>query len=65
MTEHASTSSTATPEPMIDAAELARRLSLSKTQVYRLAARGELPCLRVGGVVRFDWQKILDAKEGS
>lgn len=41
-------------EGAITADPLARLLGLSKITVYKLAAKGRIPCFRVGSAVRFD-----------
>jgi excisionase family DNA binding protein len=38
----------------LKASEVARLLSISSTQAYRLAESGRIPCFRVGTAVRFD-----------
>jgi len=40
--------------------EVAKILSVSERQVYKLAALEELPCFRVGGAIRFDPSAIAD-----
>jgi excisionase family DNA binding protein len=37
-----------------DARDVARFLKVSRSWVYHRAESGELPCLRFGGLVRFD-----------
>jgi excisionase family DNA binding protein len=36
------------------AGDVAKLLSFSPTQVYRMAETGKLPCFRIGTAVRFD-----------
>jgi excisionase family DNA binding protein len=36
------------------AEELAELLSLSRKHIYKLAKRGRMPSLRIGGAIRFD-----------
>jgi excisionase family DNA binding protein len=48
-------SSTAT---LWDATDVARYLKVSRSWVYHRAEAGELPCLKVGGLLRFDPQAI-------
>ena len=43
---------------LLRAEEVAPLLALSKTAVYRLAAKGVLPSVRWGRVVRFDPEAI-------
>ena len=40
--------------------EVATILNVSERQIYKLAALNELPCLRVGGAVRFEPSAIAD-----
>jgi excisionase family DNA binding protein len=40
--------------PLLRAEEVARRLALSKAAIFRLAARGSLPHVKIGRNVRFD-----------
>ena len=40
-------------EPLWDVNDAARYLKLSTKTVYRMAAAGTLPCLKVGGALRF------------
>jgi excisionase family DNA binding protein len=46
--------------PLIDIAEVARLLSVSKITVRRLVSRQELPCIRLseGGPMRFDVRDV-------
>jgi excisionase family DNA binding protein len=37
-----------------DAVDVARYLKVSRSWVYQRAEAGLLPCLRVGGLIRFD-----------
>lgn len=39
---------------LLTAEELAGFLSLSEKHVFRLAKTGRVPCIRLGGAVRFD-----------
>jgi len=41
-----------------DASDVARYLKVSRSWVYHRAESGELPCLKVGGLLRFDPQTI-------
>ena len=41
-------------EQLLTAKDVARRFAVSPSQVYQLARLGVLPCVRVGGAVRFD-----------
>jgi excisionase family DNA binding protein len=40
-------------EPLLTAREVARFFQVAPKTVYQWAALGQLPCVRVGGVVRF------------
>ena len=40
-------------EPLWDVQDSARYLKLSTKTVYRMAAAGSLPCVKVGGALRF------------
>jgi len=44
---------------MLDARELARRLNVPRSQVYRLTELSKLPAVRVGKYLRFPWPEIL------
>lgn len=39
-------------------AELCELLGVDDKHIYRMAARGSLPCFHVGGAVRFDPQEV-------
>jgi excisionase family DNA binding protein len=41
-------------EPLWTAADVARFLNCSRKSVYRGADSGEIPCVRFGGLLRFD-----------
>jgi excisionase family DNA binding protein len=43
-----------TTEALWDANDVARYLKVSRSWVYQRAEAGLLPCLRVGGLLRFD-----------
>jgi len=38
----------------LTATELATLLNMGKTAVYEMAAKGRIPCIRIGATVRFD-----------
>ena len=38
--------------------ELAEYLKLSRTKLYRMAQKGEIPASKVGSQWRFDWEEI-------
>jgi len=42
------------PLELWDANDVARYMKVSRSWVYQRAEAGTLPCLRVGGLVRFD-----------
>lgn len=42
------------PEGLWDARDVATFLKVSRSWVYQRTERGALPCLRVGGLVRFE-----------
>jgi excisionase family DNA binding protein len=44
--------------PLWNANEVATYLKVSRSWVYHRAESGELPCLRVGGLLRFDPEMI-------
>lgn len=39
-------------------AELCELLGVDDKHIYRMAARGSLPCFHIGGAVRFDPQEV-------
>lgn len=48
-------------EPLWTVADVANRLKVSRSSVYRMAAAGEIPQVKLGGVrslVRFDGEEI-------
>jgi len=45
-------------EQLWDAQDVARYLKVSRSWVYHRAESGELPCLKIGGLLRFDPQAI-------
>ena len=49
---------------LIDARELGRMLSMRPNTLLRLAWQGRLPCVRIGGCVRFDADEIARLVEG-
>jgi hypothetical protein len=48
-----------------DAQDLARFLKVSRSWVYHRAEAGELPCLRVGGLLSFDPEAIQAFARGA
>jgi hypothetical protein len=65
-TSHGSRKSTAPPpsragrEGLWDARDVAAFLKVSRSWVYHQAEGGTLPCVRVGGLLRFHAQRIKD-----
>ena len=53
MTNAKDTPADAAPE-LWDANDTARYLKVSRSWVYQRAESGQLPCLHVGGLIRFD-----------
>jgi excisionase family DNA binding protein len=47
-----------------DALDVARYLKVSRSWVYHRSESGELPCLKIGGLVRFDPQAIYAFARG-
>jgi predicted DNA-binding transcriptional regulator AlpA len=47
-----------TPEPLWDVHDVSRFFKSSRSWVYHRAEGGELPCIRIGGLLRFDPQAI-------
>lgn len=48
-------------QPLIRAEELAKRLDVSESLVYRLARNGDIPAYKVGGNWRFDLAAVKAA----
>jgi excisionase family DNA binding protein len=46
------------PQALLTARELEERTNLPKSTAYELAAKGELPCLRIGRAVRFPLRAV-------
>jgi excisionase family DNA binding protein len=46
---------------LLRADELAEVLQCSVSHIYELAARGEIPCLRIGRLIRFELDAVLEA----
>ena len=46
------------PIRLLRAEEVAKMLGCSKWYVYALAERGELPCIRIGRTVRFEYKAV-------
>ncbi|HKD33448.1 MAG TPA: helix-turn-helix domain-containing protein [Gaiellaceae bacterium] len=45
---------------MLTAAELAREFSVSRQTVYRWAAKGQVPTVRLGGTLRIPVKPLVD-----
>ncbi len=41
-------------EKLLNVGEVAEWLSIKKSTIYDWASKGRIPCLRVGGLLRFD-----------
>jgi excisionase family DNA binding protein len=52
------------PETLWDANDVAAYLKVSRSWVYHRAESGELPCLRVGALVRFEPEQIRKYARG-
>jgi excisionase family DNA binding protein len=50
--------------PLWDANDVARYLKASRSWVYQRAESGLLPCLRIGGLLRFDQDVIRAFAKG-
>lgn len=48
-----------------DAQDVARFLKVSRSWVYHRAEAGGLPCLRIGGMLRFDPQAVQAFAQGA
>ena len=53
-----------TGDGLWDAKDVAQYLKVSRSWVYHRAESGLLPCLRVGGLLRFDPQAIRSFARG-
>lgn len=49
---------------LVDAEELAKRLSVPRSQVYRQVELGRWPVVKVGRYYRFPWPAILEHLSG-
>jgi excisionase family DNA binding protein len=45
-------------QKLLKVADVAERLGLSIPHTYRIAAKGEIPCVRIGGAVRFEPKNV-------
>jgi excisionase family DNA binding protein len=48
-------------EPLATAEDLAAEFKVSARMLQRLAQRGEIPCLRIGRLLRFDAEAVREA----
>ena len=48
-------------EKLINVKELAEIMGLARSEVYRLARRGELPHIRAGKYIRFNPEEVVAA----
>ena len=48
-----------------DAQDVARFLKVSRSWVYHRAEAGDLPCLRIGGMLRFDPHAVHAFAQGA
>jgi excisionase family DNA binding protein len=51
-------------ERLWDANDVAAHLNVSRSWVYHRAESGELPCLRVGGLLRFEPEAVRSYARG-
>ena len=56
-------SETAKTEKLLTVGELAERLQVKNSWVYRQVRLGKIPVLRFGKYRRFDWNKVKAAAE--
>ncbi len=50
-------------QSLIDSDELAKRLAIGKSEVYRLSREGKIPSFKVGRYIRFDFQAVRETLE--
>ena len=48
---------------LLNTGELARRLGCTERHIFNLIRRGQLPHIRVGRLVRFNWPTVLRVLE--
>jgi hypothetical protein len=48
---------------VIDRAELCRRLDISEQTAITWERKGKIPCFRIGGAVRYNYPKVIEALE--
>ena len=51
-------------EPLWDANDVAHHLKCARKTVYNMAEEGRLPCVRIGGLLRFVPEKIRAVGNG-
>jgi excisionase family DNA binding protein len=49
--------------PLVRAEVVAKHLDVHKRTVCLWAERGDIPCVRIGGAVRFDLEAVLGASK--
>ncbi len=45
---------------LLNVDELAERLNVQKGWIYERTSRGDIPFIKVGKYVRFEWSAVLD-----
>lgn len=50
-----------TDAPLVRAEVIAKRLDVHKRTVCLWAQNGTIPCRRIGGIVRFNLQEVMEA----
>lgn len=53
------------PGALWTAIDAARFLKVSRSWIYQRAEAGELPCLRIGGLIRFDPEAVRAFARGN
>ena len=48
---------------IIDRAELGKRLGITEPTVITWERKGKIPSIRIGGSVRYNWPKVIEALE--
>ncbi|KYP16628.1 hypothetical protein [Flavihumibacter sp. CACIAM 22H1] len=51
------------PAEIIDRNELQKRLGLSEVSIMNWEKKGKIPNFRIGGAVRYNWPKVIEALE--
>ncbi|QQL44229.1 helix-turn-helix domain-containing protein [Sulfuriroseicoccus oceanibius] len=63
-TERPTPSVALAPNELIDTAELARRLKVTRRSIDNYRAQGRIPAIKIGQCVRFNWLRVIEALEG-